>query len=471
MWSFHQKLTSSAPHLQMVPDYAARREEMKTLMNEAGGYSNLDDDSQYVAAAWFLIEDEKELTSQFLTSVQKNYALAQKTADELKAVADSQKSKVDNAQVEYDAAVLALDTATDPALLSARNSARADHETAQDVLEASQAELEAEMQTLQNLRESLSQAQFNLNQQIHDTSSLTTLRDDAQAALDADPTNTDLQADLAAAQQNLDDHLVLVAAVDAAESNVDAQILVVDQATAVRKTNLDEAEIKIQVLRQAQSLIDEVYHKKFAEEMAALEGEMEVLVAADPQDTEAIALKQAEIDAKQVELDHQNIMIAARDDMMAKQQILYAEQSVWQPLDHQSQIAQEKADALNMDQASWAMKAAVEKSKWALKYHTCMMTSRERRIAMTSVYLFSQFTKDECQVLYRQLGDKPELYVKTGLKGVNQGNAEEGLWDYLHSQAGTSFAGSGFLESGLVPSSGTLTEARDRILQILETGQ
>jgi hypothetical protein len=61
------------------------------------------------------------------------------------------------------------------------------------------------------------------------------------------------------------------------------------------------------------------------------------------------------------------------------------------------------------------------------------------------------------------------LYVEYGIEGVSRGDTE-GIVDFLNSEAGTSYASNGLIEKAYTPVSGTLTELKDKILDIIING-
>lgn len=63
-----------------------------------------------------------------------------------------------------------------------------------------------------------------------------------------------------------------------------------------------------------------------------------------------------------------------------------------------------------------------------------------------------------------------DLYKTQGIRGINDGNAGEGLFDFLESTVGTPFETTGLLQQGYVLRIGTYTSFIDELMDVLRNG-
>jgi len=470
-------------------DYASSRVQMASYITSAGGYDQLSDGEKLAAAQWYLIEDSLESRLQFEKLSQKAFLAAKVFTDAALADLTIGLEAKAKAEESLSDAVVHWDNQTDPALLATRNTTR-------DTYNAAYAEAEVQNAAVKTARTARDFAK-NLILNAQDakteeewTTEMTNLSgqvDDKQTELAADPDNVALQDELTTlenalsyATEKVDQHQ----AVATTQAAYDAVLV-------TRTAALQAQETAKLAFDAAQKAIESVYSQKYASDMLPLwqqklDAELKLAdvkeaLVASPDDVtllteekdlvSAIALEESKIASQQIKVNYQNAMTIARNVYESRNSALSnALRNVETKQRNYDQV-KVASDALDKTSEEWVLEADKEESKWSNHYHDNMVASRTRRLGLVATYTYRELGLDAAQATAARLISVHDLYKNWGIKGIREGNAQEGLWDYLYSHAGTSFEGDGLLESGYTPRSGTLEDVRTRVLKYLEEGQ
>lgn len=104
-------------------------------------------------------------------------------------------------------------------------------------------------------------------------------------------------------------------------------------------------------------------------------------------------------------------------------------------------------------------------------FHKNSTESRQVRYSLVASMLFNNLSKTDCFSVMDDIEENHLMvnYIHYGLEGVDKGDPE-GIYDYINSTTGTSYASAGFNEKNITPVCGSKQCMIDRAMQILEEG-
>lgn len=456
-------------------DYAATRTLMKAEIKTAGGFDALTSDDQQVAAMWFLEDDDAKRAAQFEIIVKTTYTVAQSAAtlklNEVKTAQlalDQATTDETTAQAQNDAAVTAASDWDASAVLDALTAATAQLASDEKDLAGAQSDFDtaaAAFAVVDTTPTAFQDLQYQL--------------DVAQAEYSDAPLDLSKKAARDAAQEALDNYVLLrkaslaaKTARNAAQAAVDASQAAWNEAnTAVtrlydRTVSSGEYQAALATAETAELAYGDAARRAAAEpDNSGLQSAADDAKAAHNAAQTALATAAARV-------TQQKALIAGKLEVEHWATVVSQKTAVVAALQSEADALQATADGLNQTDEEWASLTAAEEAQWSDKYHAQMIDSRQRRVRVITAYLCREFDTLKADDILDPLAGLIDRYERLQHKQSTEAYPHEGLYDYFYSTAGTSFAGDGFAECGYTPKTSglQLTDMRDVMINTLESG-